>query len=64
MVAFILTALLAAPNVAAFPLQTVHVDPKLGDLALAHVTERLGQQGLQVMAPAEIQAILGLERQK
>lgn len=58
-------ALGAAPtSLAALSFQTVNVSEKVGDFALQHLSERLGQLGVQVITPAEVQAVLGLERQK
>lgn len=65
LLAFLSTFLAAAPtSIAALPLQTVNVPDKVATFALEHLSERLGQLHLKVVTPSEIQALLGLERQK
>lgn len=66
MLGVLVSSLLAASpaSLASLGFQTVNVPQNVGDFALQHLSERLGQLGVQVITPAEIQALLGLERQK
>jgi hypothetical protein len=57
--------LAAAPITVASPgFETVNVQEKVGGFALAHLSERLGALGIKVITPAEIQAVLGIDRQR
>lgn len=59
------TALTAAPaRVAVMPFQRTQVSPELTGYAEDRVATELSQRGLSVTTPTELQAVLGLERQK
>ena len=65
MFSVLLGLLSATPITVASPgFQAVNVEEKVAGFALEHLSERLGRLGIRVITPTEIQAILGLERQR
>ncbi|MEW5741640.1 MAG: FlgO family outer membrane protein [Myxococcota bacterium] len=64
LVHLVLMSLGAAPSIAVGDLTRVNVTAELATFAAEHVGQTLGARGFKVVTPRDMQAILGLERQK